>query len=130
MALFAKREYKDLMLPFLYIEDRYDLEAGLLSIECYGNVFGEKEYCYASYTLKKAIMYTNGDYEFIKELLKAFSSQKEVLVTFEFKKDKLKDFKIDLNSLAEACGDEKIKFMELSAWGLNNEHYNCLKQHL
>ena len=41
MGLFTKPKYKELMLPFQYVENDEDFEAGIISLEAYGNVLGE-----------------------------------------------------------------------------------------
>lgn len=126
MGLFTKPEYRELMLPFEYVESDVDSEAGIISIEAYGNVFGENKYCYACYNFTKGIMYDNGDYEQIIEMLRNCAG-KTVKVIFKFKKDKLKSFKIDLNSLCEAYNDERFMFMELNGWGLNDKSFEELE---
>ena len=57
--LFAKSEYKEIILPFVYDNNPDDLYARMISIEAYGNIDGENKYCYASYL---------ADLEFIDEL--------------------------------------------------------------
>lgn len=120
MGLFAQPEYKELMLPFSYVESDEDFQAGIISVEAYGDVFGENKYCYSSYELKKGIMYDNGDYEQLIEMLRN-PAEKSVRVIFKFKKGKLKSFRIDTDSLAEAYNDERFKLMELLGWGLNDK---------
>ncbi|MDL2300284.1 hypothetical protein LJC01_01420 [Clostridiaceae bacterium OttesenSCG-928-D20] len=127
MSLFSKAEYKDLMLPFRFIEEDEDLEGGMLSIECYGAVFDEYKYCYASYIPKKKEMYENGEYESLVQILRDNSSSKPVRLTFKLKNDKPKDFKLDLESLADACGDERLKTLELCGWGLNDKSFRDIE---
>ena len=119
---FGKSEYKEMRLPFIYVDDPADFEAGGISIEAYGNVFGEMKYCFASYELRKHQMYENGDYEQMIELLKD-SVDKTVKVTIIMRKDIPKDFKIDVNSLAETYNDERFKSLDLLGWGFNNKSY-------
>ena len=116
--LFSKPEYEEIMLPFIFIKDPDDLEAGVISIEAYGHIYEKKKYCFASYTLKNNKMYDNGDYEQMIDLLKN-SADKMVKVILKIKKGIPKAFKIDVNSLAEAYGDERFKSLELVSWGFN-----------
>ena len=71
-------------------------------------------------------MYDNGDYEQMIQLLKN-SEGKSVRVIFKFKKHKLKYLEIDLDSLAQACNDERFKSMELLSWGLFDKSFEELE---
>ena len=122
---FAKPTYEEIKLPFRFIDVPSDSDAGLINIEAYGNVFGKNKYCYACYELKNAKMYDNGDFEQMIELLKD-SADKTVRVTIKLKKGVPKDFKIDVNSLAEVYCDERFKALSLSCWGFNNKSYKEL----
>lgn len=122
MGLFTKSEYKELLLPFKYVESDEDFEAGIISLEAFGNVFGEEKYCFASYDLSKHIMYDNGDYEQMIQLLKN-TEGKSVNVIFKFKNGKYKNFKFDLDSLAQVCNDERFKSMDMLGWGLNDKSF-------
>ena len=123
--LFEKAEYREIRLPFVYAEDPADLEAGEISLEAYGNVFGEMKYCYACYELANPQMLDNGDYEQMIDLLKnAFG--KTVKVTVKIKKNKPRDFKIDVSSLAEAYHDERFKALSLLSWGFNDRSFKEL----
>lgn len=119
MSLFSKTEYKEIILPFIYDNNSDDLYAGMVSIEAYGNVLGENRYCYASYVV---------NLEYIDEIAARLKSSfnKTVKVIFKIKKGNIKDFKIDLNSLAEACGDERFTTLELAGSGLNNKSFREL----
>lgn len=119
--LFAKPEYEEINLPFIFVDDPADSEAGGISIEAYGHIHGEKKYCFASYELKNSKMYDNGDYEQMINLLKN-SSDKTVKITLKMKKGIPKDFKIDVNSLAQAYNDERFN----SLWGLNDKSFKEL----
>lgn len=116
---FTKPEYKEIDLPFIYENNPEDIEAGMVTIEAYGNIFGETKYCYVSYFV---------DLNYIDEIaaLLKDSSDKTVKVILKIKKGKAKDFKIDLNSLAEAYHDERFKELELVGWGLNDKSYREL----
>lgn len=113
---FTKPEYREIVLPLIYDNNPEDLYAGMISIEAYGNILGENKYCYASYLV---------NLEFIDEMaaLLKNSSDKTVKVILKIKKEKVKDFKIDLDSLAEAYNDERFKSFELVCWGLNDKSF-------
>ena len=111
------------MLPFIadiYSNWEQDEKAGILNIEAFGNIDGVYKYCYASFTLKKRFMYENGDYEAMVELLKN-SAGRTVLVKLKYQKDKLKDFELDIQSLADSYRDERFLQLELVGWGLNDK---------
>lgn len=119
--LFSKAEYEEIMLPFRYVQDPdTPEEAGIIDIEAYGNIFGEEKYCFASYSLKDLKMYENGDYEKMVELLKN-SSGRSVKVIIKLKNGIPKDFKIDIDSLADAYYDDRFKALELGGWGFNDK---------
>lgn len=111
---FSKAEYKELELPFVCDINPDDLYAGLVSIEAYGDVFGEIKYCYASYFVDVK------DIDEITALL-ADTFNKKVKVIFKIKKGEVKDFKFDLKSLAHAYNDDRLINIELVCWGLNDK---------
>lgn len=123
--LFAKPEYKEIELPFVFVDDPSDSEAGGISIEAYGHIFGQKKYCLASYELKNPKMYDNGDYAQMIDLLKN-SADKTVKITIKIKKGIPKDFKIDVNSLAQAYNDERFNSLSLLSWGFNDKSFKEL----
>ena len=122
---FTKPTYEEIRLPFRFIESSADLECGYIDIEAYGNIFGKKKYCYSWYELKDSKMYSNGDYEHMVELLKN-SADKTVKVIIKVKKGLPKNFKLDINSLAEVYNDERFKFLSLLGWGFNDKSYEEL----
>lgn len=122
---FTRPEYEEIRLPFIFVDDPTDLEAGAISIEAYGTVFGEKKYCFATYELKNPKMYDSGDYEQMIDLLKN-SVGKTVKVTIKIKKSIPKDFKIDVDSLAEAYNDERFKLLDLLGSGFNDKSFKTL----
>lgn len=115
----AKVEYKEMTLPFIYDDNPEDLYAGMISIEASGVILGERKFCYASYV---------ADLNYIDELAGLLRNGlgKTVKVIFKMKKGKVKDFKIDLDSLAEAFNDERFKKLEAAGWGLNDKSYKEL----
>ncbi|MCM1395780.1 MAG: hypothetical protein NC132_06740 [Corallococcus sp.] len=70
-------------------------------------------------------MYDNGNFEQMVELLKS-SADKKIRVIIKLKKGIPKDFRIDLNSLAEIYNDERFKYLSLSVWGFNDKSYKEL----
>ena len=122
---FTKAVYEEIRLPFKFVEVPDDLELGWINIEAYGNIFGRNKYCYAWYELKDSNMLRNGDFEQMIELLKN-SADKTVNVTIKIKKGNPKDFKIDVNSLAEAYNDERFKSLKLLGWGFNDKSHKEL----
>lgn len=124
MFFFTKPEYKTVDMPFALIEDKEDFEAGIISIETSGIVDGTAKYFYASFSLKKPSMHDDGSYDEILENLRA-TQGREVSVVLKYRKNKLKSFKIDLESLAFACADDRLKNMDFLGWGIND---NSLKE--
>ena len=82
------------------------------------------KYLYTSYVLKDVTMYDRGDYEQMIQLLKD-SAGKEVGVCLKYKKDKLIDFTLNLESLVQIYGDERFLELERIGWGINDK--SCKK---
>lgn len=135
--LFSKTEYKEIFLPFKYEREepkiselqggkysyaKDEIYRGSIGIEAYGNIFGENKYCYSLYS---------ADEKIIDEIVNSLknNSDKTIKVILKIKKGKLKDFKIDLGSLAEVCNNEKFKSLELIGWGLNDKSFEDSKQY-
>lgn len=133
--LFSKTEYKEIFLPFKYEREepriselqggkysyaKDEIYRGSIGIEAYGNIFGENKYCYSLYS---------ADEKIIDEIVNSLknNSNKNIKVILKIKKGKLKDFKIDLGSLAEVCNNEKFKSLELIGWGLNDKSFEDYK---
>lgn len=129
--LFSKTEYKEIFLPFKYEREepriselqggkysyaKDEIYRGSIGIEAYGNIFGENKYCYSLYS---------ADEKIIDEIVNSLKNNpdKTIKVILKIKKGKLKDFKIDLGSLAEVCNNEKFKSLELIGWGLNDKSF-------
>ncbi len=114
---FSKAEHIELLLPFVYDDnpEDYNGDVDIITIEAYGSVLGEMKYCYASYFVKN-------NFDELRNLIKD-TYLKKVKVTFKIKKDKVKDFKIDLQSLANAYCDQRFADLELLCWGLNDKSY-------
>ena len=133
--LFSKTEYKEIFLPFKYEREepkiselqggkysyaKDEIYRGSIGIEAYGNIFGENKYCYSLYS---------ADEKIIDEIVNSLKNNpdKTLKVILKIKKGKLKDFKIDLGSLAEVCNNEKFKSLELIGWGLNDKSFEDSK---
>ena len=133
--LFSKTEYKEIFLPFKYEREepkiselqggkysyaKDEIYRGSIGIEAYGNIFGENKYCYSLYS---------ADEKIIDEIVNSLknNSDKTIKVILKIKKGKLKDFKIDLGSLAEVCNNEKFKSLDLIGWGLNDKSFEDSK---
>lgn len=119
MFLFAKPVYKTVDMPFFLIESREDFEAGIISIEAAGVVDNATKYFYAAFSLKKASLYDDGSYESILENVKAAQGM-EISVVLKYRKARLKSFKIDTESLAQICGDDRLEMLELLGWGIHD----------
>ncbi len=122
MSIFTKSVYREVALPFIvdvYSNWEADEKAGILNIEAFGNIDGEAKYCYSTYTLKKPSMYQNGDYESMVELLKN-PNGRTVIVRLKYRKNELKDFELELQSLADSYRDERFLQLERIGWGLND----------
>lgn len=119
MFLFAKPVYKTVDMPFFLIESGEDFEAGIISIEAAGVVDNKLMYFYASFSLKKPSLYDDGSYENILENLKSIQGR-EISVVLKYRKARLKNFKIDTESLAQICGDDRLEMLELLGWGIND----------
>lgn len=127
MPLFSKSTYREIELPFItdvYSNWEQDYEAGFINIEAFGIIDGEYKYCYSSYILTKPNMYDDGSYENMLELLKA-PDEKTVIIKLRYRKNKLKDFELDIKSLADAYNDDRFLQMELVGWGLNDK--SCME---
>lgn len=116
---FTKTEYMELELPFIYEENPKELWDGMISIEAYGNILGERRYCYAVFSIEPEIA------EELAVLLREKAGE-SIKVVLKVKKGKVKGFRIDLESLAEVCCDERFQDMELLCWGFNEKSFREL----
>ena len=123
MSLFEKPVYKYQEMHFIlddFSECEPDNERSLIDIEAYGEIDGKMKYCYSSFSLKKQEMYENGDFESLLNLLR-LPHNKTLLVELKYKKGVVKDFRLVLESLAKAYGDERFLQLELLGWGINDK---------
>ncbi len=108
--IFAKPEYKEMLLPYTYDENEDDASGGMFFFEFYANVLGEYKYSSVCYLAKT-------DYpEALAEKLRVHNGEK-VKVIFKIKNGKVKTVEIDLDNLAQVCDDESFRDMEVIAWG-------------
>ena len=114
------------MLPFALDDDPADREAGIISIEAYGYIFGAQRYCYATYELKHPYMYNAGDYDEMVNLLED-SEGETVKVIFRMKKGVPTEFEIDLDSLAAVYGDTRFRELFLLGWSINDKSFKELR---
>jgi len=125
MSIFSKAVYRDIELPFmLYESEEYN---DFIDIEAYGDIDGEYKYFLSSYEIRNTRMYDSGDFEQMKELLKN-SDGKTVAVRLKYKNGKLKNFKLDTESLVKVYNDERFRQLELLSWGLNDESIAVLEK--
>lgn len=116
MGLFAKKEYLEVVLPFLCDRNSADAEACIISIEAYGRILNDYRYCYASFEV------CSNDYDELSELLMA-TDNKLVKVIATVKSGIVKGFKIDLDDLAERYHDKRFGKLALLGWGLNEKSF-------
>lgn len=109
MGLFSKAEYIEVILPFIYDDNPNDVDACIISIEAYGLILDDYKYCYASFEVGIA------DYDSLLKLLVS-GHKKFVKVIVKVKNGTAKDFKIDLDDLAERFNDKRIEKLSLLGW--------------
>lgn len=114
MGLFSKAEYLEVVLPFLCDNSSDDIAACIISIEAYGRIIDEYKYCYASYEVNA------NHYDELSKLL-ITTEEKLVKMIVKVKNGIVKDFKLDLNDLAERFHDKRFEKIILLGWGLNDK---------
>lgn len=122
MSFFSRAVYKEIELPFItdiYSNWKTDREAGIINIEAYGDIDGELKCFYSAYCLNDITMYDNGDYEEMLGLLKN-PQGKTIVIRLKYKKDKLIDFKTNIESIVRAYNDERFYQLDLLGWGIND----------
>lgn len=121
MGLFSKPEYLEIVLPYLYDDCPEDVETCVISIEAYGRIMDDYHYCYASFEVRV------NHYDELSKLL-ITAEQNLVKVIVKVKNGIAKDFKIDLQDLAERFHDKRFEKIELLAWGFNDK--SAIKQNV
>lgn len=119
MVLFGKIVYKKVKLPFYYIKEEVDYDAGAISIEAVGDIDGDKKYIYMSFVLTSSYMYDNGDYD---EIIKSLENLKEKTIDLllKYKKNKLVGFEIEKGSLARSMDDPRFDAIEIAFSSISN----------
>lgn len=123
MGFFSKTEYEEFKVPFIldtYTNPEEEKKLGGISIEVRIMVLGEVKYAYVCFFLKDKTLYQNGGYEEMLESLKD-SAGKLIRARFQYKKNKLKNFEILLESLVELYHDERFLKMECIGWAINEK---------
>ena len=112
MSLFGKTEYRKIELPFNYIKEEEDKEAGGISIEAYGKVDELEKYFYISFIMSDSIMYDNGDYE---DMIQALENQQngKITINAKYKKGKLVGFNIEKDSLVKTMKDNRFDNIDI-----------------
>ena len=120
MGLFDKVQYIEVELPFRLDNDAADIENDGISIEAYGIIDGVEKYFYISFMLKDVSMYAKGDYEEMRNLLKE-TEGKNIILKLKYKKGKIKNFKLDIKSLAKTMYDKRFECIEILCWGVGDK---------
>ncbi len=94
--------------------------SGFIDIKAYGLIDEEMKYCYASYCVKDRRLYDNDAFDQMIANIQA-SADKNIIIKLKYKKAILKDFRIDIDYLANICNNERMKYLELICWGLKDK---------
>ena len=111
MRLFGKNKYITMELPFCYIKNKEDIEAGGITIEAYGEIDGEMKFLSATFVLSDLKMYDRNDYE---DMIKVLEETKD-------KKGRLIGFNLDGESLAKNLNDERFDKIEILITGIDDK---------
>ena len=117
MRLFGKNKYIKMELPFCYIKNKEDIEAGGITIEAYGEIDGEMKFLSATFVLSDLKMYDRNDYEDMIKVLE----DKKVIVNLKYKKGRLIGFNLDGESLAKNLNDERFNKIEILITGIDDK---------
>ena len=79
MIFGGKAEYKKEELPFCYIKNKEDIEAGGITIEAYGEIDGEMKFLSATFVLSDLKMYDRNDYEDMIKVLEETKDKKVIV---------------------------------------------------
>ena len=85
MRLFGKNKYIKMELPFCYIKNKEDIEAGGITIEAFGEIDGEMKFLSATFVLSDLKMYDRNDYEDMIKVLEE-TKDKKVIVNLKYKR--------------------------------------------
>lgn len=116
MSLFAKKEKRTLLLDYRFIPDE-----GLQTIEAYGEIGGKMQYLNACYHVRFKGKDEPWFTMLVEDLVK--HEGEKIEVTGIFKNGALKDFVIELDSVAKVTQNENIKRFGLFGWGISDKPY-------
>ena len=125
MRLFGKNKYITMELPFCYIKNKEDIEAGGITIEAYGEIDGEMKFLSATFVLSDLKMYDRNDYKDMMRVMEE-TKDKKVVLDLKYKKERLVDFKLDSESLAKNLNDERFNKIEILITGIDNKSLMCV----
>ena len=120
MIFGGKAEYKKEELPFCYIKNKEDIEAGGITIEAYGEIDGEMKFLSATFVLSDLKMYDRNDYKDMMRVMEE-TKDKKVVLDLKYKKERLVDFKLDSESLAKNLNDERFNKIEILITGIDDK---------
>ena len=120
MIFGGKAEYKKEELPFCYIKNKEDIEAGGITIEAYGEIDGEMKFLSATFVLSDLKMYDRNDYEDMIRVIEE-TKNKKVSLDLRYKKERLVGFKLDSESLAKNLNDERFNKIEILITGIDDK---------